>query len=218
MNRSGRTNTLSRLAGFLLACLAVAPQPSSATGPDFHFYVLALSWSPSFCALEGEAANAMQCGSRSDYGFVVHGLWPQFERGYPEFCETDWPGRLPRSLGEAYFDIMPGMGLIGHQWRKHGSCTGLSPADYLALTRRASSRITVPEDLAGGGGMIDAATVEARFAAANPGLSSDAIAVACTRGHLREVRICLTTDLEFRSCPEVDARGCTSQSLEMPPR
>ena len=52
----------------------------------FDYYVLALSWSPEFC--HSHPANA-QCSGH--FGFVVHGLWPQFVDGYPEHCSTQ-PG------------------------------------------------------------------------------------------------------------------------------
>jgi ribonuclease T2 len=45
---------------------------------QFDYYVLSLSWSPSFCEASGErgAPPQQQCGARA-YSFVVHGLWPQ---------------------------------------------------------------------------------------------------------------------------------------------
>ena len=88
----------------------------------FDFYVLALSWSPSYCAAEGPDANPQQCGVDKDYAFIVHGLWPQFEKGYPSRCATRIPDRVPNDLARSMVDIMPSFGLIGHQWRKHGTC------------------------------------------------------------------------------------------------
>lgn len=87
-------------------------------GKDFDFYVLALSWSPSYCLAEGANANQQQCAEDRDFGFVVHGLWPQFESGYPEFCPSRQPDRVPSQLGRNVIDIVPSMGLIGHQWRQ----------------------------------------------------------------------------------------------------
>src|SRR5205823_13549256 len=69
---------------------------------QFDFYVLALSWSPSFCEASGERGTPpqQQCGARP-YSFVVHGLWPQYERGFPEFCQQPAP-RLDRNkIGRA---------------------------------------------------------------------------------------------------------------------
>ena len=104
-----------------------APAASSLPiGEGFDFYVLSLSWSPSYCEAEGEEANRQQCGIARPYAFVVHGLWPQFERGFPESCRTDEPDVSNATLRTLY-DIMPSAGLIRHQWRKHGSCSRARP-------------------------------------------------------------------------------------------
>ena len=207
------------LATAALLSAPALPAASQELAGDFDFYVLALSWSPSYCETEG-GGNRLQCGAEADYGFIVHGLWPQFESGYPEFCETDYPERVARETGEPYFDIMPGMGLIGHQWRKHGSCTGLDPKTYLETMRAARGRIVVPEELSDAQSAMTIApdAVEAAFIEANPGLSSDGMAAVCSAGNFSEVRICLTKDLDFRACPEVDADGCRQPLVEMPPR
>ncbi|MFC5989818.1 ribonuclease T2 family protein [Limoniibacter endophyticus] len=193
-----------------------AAVPASAT--DFDFYVLSLSWSPSYCAAEGASANRDQCGTNRPYAFVVHGLWPQNERGYPSDCNVQNPD-VPRAISGTMLDIMPSRGLIRHQWRKHGSCSGLSQRDYFATTRRAYQRIRIPDHLRQ---LSDYKTVSPReveqaFVEANPGLRSDAVAVDCDRRYMREVRICLTKDLQFRSCREVDARACRTSNLVMPP-
>ena len=61
---------------------------------EFDFYVLSLSWSPSFCAAAEERGNSgrsqAQCGERP-FSFVVHGLWPQYDRGFPEYCKRPSP-------------------------------------------------------------------------------------------------------------------------------
>lgn len=187
-------------------------------GTGFDFYVLALSWSPAYCQIEGANANTQQCGKDRDFGFVVHGLWPQFESGYPEFCTTRQPDRVPADLGGDYLDIVPFMGLIGHQWRKHGSCSGLSQKEYFRVLRAAHARIQVPEAFAPENlpAKIDAMEAEEAFIAANPGMARDGIAVACRGGMLREVRICLTPTLGFRDCTEVDRNGCRIDNLEVP--
>lgn len=204
--------------------MLVACEPSDTAtatipqGEGFDFYVLSLSWSPSYCAAEGEEANRRQCGTARPPGFVVHGLWPQFERGWPEYCASPEPDRVPDRLVERHLDLIPSAGLIGHQWRKHGSCSGLGQADYLALTRAARERIAVPQAFEGSmrPGTADPDAVEAAFIEANPGLREDAIAVTCDARFLREVRICLTKALDFRGCREVDRRACTLTEAEMP--
>lgn len=198
------------LAGLLLAACGAQREDD---GPG-HFYVLAVSWSPSYCAAEGAAANRRQCGARPGFGYVVHGLWPQYEEGWPEFCAPGAEEWVPDTIVDDMLDIMPSPGLIGHQWRKHGSCSELSQEDYFALTRRAFERVAlpvpdaariVPQDLAGA------------IVSANAGLNSAAMAVTCDGEFLREIRICMGEDLAFRPCPEVTARGCTAHAVLMPP-
>lgn len=186
-------------------------------GNDFDFYVLALSWSPAFCAAEGADASPSQCTANEDYRLIVHGLWPQFENGWPEYCDSSEPDFVPSSIVNETFDIMPSAGLVGHQWRKHGSCTNLSHEDYFSTLRSAWNRIEIPRPFNDLRSSIDISPEDAAeaFMTANPGLVSDGIAIICNEGYLREIRLCLTTDLEFRSCPEVAARSCTLPRTEL---
>ena len=186
---------------------------------EFDFYVLSLSWSPTFCATKDGERSTQQCAADKDFRFIVHGLWPQYEKGYPDFCATREPDRVPRALGETMFDIMPSIGLIGHQWRKHGSCTGLSQRDYFANTRQAFERIRLPSDISRGESRLTLSPdeIEGKFIAANPGMSRRGISTSCEGRRLEEVRICLTKDLQFRDCAEVDADGCRASSITLPP-
>jgi ribonuclease T2 len=187
-------------------------------GSGFDFYVLSLSWSPSYCEAEGEGANRQQCGAARPYAFVVHGLWPQFERGYPENCPTSETAVSKATLRSLY-DLMPSAGLIRYEWRKHGSCSGLSQADYFSVLRAARDRIAIPDeyDRLDDYQTSDPDDVEAAFLKANEELAPEDVAVTCDRRYLREVRICLTKDLAFRACPEIDRRACRRPKVVMPP-
>ena len=127
---------------------AIAPPAAGAAqmplGSGFDFYVLSLSWSPSYCEAEGEDANPQQCKAARPYAFVVHGLWPQFERGFPEDCPTDEPKVTNETLRTLY-DLMPSAGLIRHEWTSHGACTGLSQGDYFTVLRAAREKIAIPQ-------------------------------------------------------------------------
>lgn len=112
---------------------------------DFDFYVLALSWSPSYCESKGDRADRMQCGGPKPFAFVTHGLWPQYERGFPSDCRVT--GRAPtRAQVDGLLDIMPSPGLVRYQWRKHGSCSGLNPPDYFRTVRAAYDKVSIPQD------------------------------------------------------------------------
>lgn len=210
-------------AAALAGAILILPNGARADDPPkrsgFDFYVLALSWSPTFCGSAKAAGNRDQCGDGKRYGLVVHGLWPQYERGYPEDCPSDQPRRVPDKLGRTLFDIMPSMGLIGHQWRKHGTCTGLSQAEYFALTRAAYQRVRIPDTLkaAERTQTVDIDAIETQFTSVNAGLSRRALALTCERGKLSEIRVCLTPQLAFRDCPEIDAQAWSLPSVAVPP-
>jgi ribonuclease T2 len=182
----------------LAASFGVSPaQDSSQNEPGkFDFYVLSLSWSPSYCAVAHEryAPNeGIQCGARP-FAFVVHGLWPQYERGFPENCQVPSP-RLYRGIVDSMLDVMPAPRLIYNEWDRHGTCSGLSPRAYFDLIRKAREA----------------------FSKANSGLTSQGMAIECDRRRLTEVRICLSKDLQFRDCPEIARRSCKRDQVVMPP-
>jgi len=185
----------------------------------FDYYVLALSWSPSFCEATNERGRESkeQCGARP-FSFVVHGLWPQYEKGFPEFCQVPAP-RLDRNIVSSMLDLMPAPRLIFHEWDRHGTCTGLNARAYFDTVRKARAQVKIPEAYIE---LTRALTVtpdevEEAFVEANPGLSRDAIAVTCDSRRLQEVRICLSKELGFRECDETNRRACRRDKLVMPP-
>lgn len=213
------------LMGVALAALLMSGGPASAqarqggAAGDFDFYVLALSWSPGFCASEDRASQRQQCAAGLRHTFVVHGLWPQYERGYPRACgarDDSIPRDPSRRAMSLAAGIFPEQGLARHQWRMHGTCSGNSPETYFRDTARARSMVTVPQALQGlvTARRISPEAVERAFIAANPGLRPDMIATACAQGRLKEVRLCLKRDLSgFTSCPEVDRNGCRARDI-----
>ena len=185
----------------------------------FDFYVLSLSWSPSFCEASGERGTPpqQQCGARP-YSFVVHGLWPQYEKGFPEFCRQPAP-RLNRSIVSSMLDLMPAPRLIFNEWDKHGTCSGLSPNAYFETVRKMRALVKIPDAYVEPSEplMVSPDEVEEAFVKANPGLARDAVTVTCDSRRLGEVRICIGKDFRFRSCPEIDARACRRDKVVMPP-
>jgi ribonuclease T2 len=188
---------------------------------EFDFYVLSLSWSPSFCEEATERGNSgraqAQCGGRP-FSFVVHGLWPQYERGFPEYCQRPSP-RLDRNIMTSMLDLMPAPGLIFNEWDKHGTCSGLAARAYFETIRKARAAVKIPEEFLqiSEPKTIAPDDLEAAFIKVNPGLSSSAISVTCGGKRLSEVRICLSRDLQFRSCEEIDRRACRRDEVVMPP-
>jgi ribonuclease T2 len=187
---------------------------------EFDFYVLALSWSPSFCeaAAERGRSGRSQVQCERPYSFVVHGLWPQYERGFPEYCQRPSP-RLDRNIMTSMLDVMPAPGLIFNEWDKHGTCSGLGARAYFESVRKARASVKIPEEFLqlSEQKTIAPADLEAAFIKVNPGLSSSAISVICTSRRLSEVRVCLSKDMQFRACEEIDRRACRRDEVVMPP-
>jgi ribonuclease T2 len=184
----------------------------------FDFYVLSLSWSPSFCdAIGDRAPQQTECNERP-YAFVVHGLWPQYDQGFPEFCRVPAP-RLDRNIVSSMLDLMPAPRLIFHGWDRHGTCSGLSARAYFETVRKARAVVKIPTDYIELKSQLTVAPgdIEQAFVKANPGLTAGAIAVSCDAQRLREVRVCLSKELKFRDCAEVDRRACRREQVIMPP-
>ena len=204
-----------------LAALILSVLPAHAfdeqSAPGFDFYVLSLSWSPSYCEAAGDSANRQQCASGRPYAFVVHGLWPQYERGFPKNCRT--AERVPQSLLVSLLDIMPAPGLIIHEWRTHGACTGLNSETYFDTLRKARETVTIPPEYRRltEYQSVEPDAVEQAFLGANPGLRRNGTSVSCDKRYLTEVRICMTKDLTFRACPELERRTCRAAKVVMPP-
>ena len=220
---------LVRIAAFVLL-IAATLNTASAQNSDrnrssgqpgrFDFYVLALSWSPSFCQDTEERGRdgGQQCSTARPYSFVVHGLWPQYERGFPQRCEVPAP-RLNRELMTSMLDLMPAPRLVYHEWDTHGTCSGLGANAYFDLIRKARESIKIPEPYTSPDKSMSLSPddVEEAFVKANPGLSRSAIVVTCNSTRLSEVRVCLSKDLKFRDCPEIDRRACRRDKVLMPP-
>ena len=218
-----RTRSTVLLCAALLAIFAAPATAQDArqnTPGQFDFYVLSLSWSPSYCEASAERSGRapdQQCGERP-YSFVVHGFWPQYEKGFPEYCQVPAP-RLDRNIVSSMLDLMPAPRLIFHEWDRHGTCSGLSARAYFESARKARAQVKIPNEYLE---LKTALTVtpdevEEAFVKVNPGLSRSAIAVGCDSRRLREVRICMTKELRFRDCDEMDRRACRRERLVMPP-
>ncbi len=229
----------------VLAAVLLAPLPAHAqygTGPGgrapyerrdqernvpgrFDYYSLVLSWSPTFCASLPRDRYEPQCHRRDGrrYAFVLHGLWPQHERGWPENCRTRQRPFVPQALIDSMLDIMPSSRLVIHEYRKHGTCSGLTPEGYYGLSRRLYNSVTIPQRfvLPNDDFTISPDAVVRSFAEANPELRPDMIAVACggPGNRLREVRICFSREGKPTRCGrnEDQSRLCRASSMYVPP-
>ncbi|WP_439156424.1 ribonuclease T2 family protein [Yoonia sp.] len=199
-------------------CLIASPAWANDETADFDYYVMSLSWSANWCVLEGDARNSPQCDSTADFDWILHGLWPQYETGYPAHCHTNQ--RAPsRAQTTEMADVMGTPGLAWYQWNKHGVCAGLPADEYFALARQAFASIVRPPVFRRIDRMITvpASVIEAAFLRDNPSLSADQITITCKDGHIQEARICLTRDLAFRTCGPDVIRDCTQRDALFAP-
>src|SRR5437899_7470189 len=220
-----RSVIISRLL-FSLALVVVSAGMASAqdrrqnAAGEFDFYVLALSWSPSFCEAAAERGNSgrSQAQCERPYSFVVHGLWPQYEKGFPEYCQVPAP-RLDRNIISSMLDVMPAPRLIFREWDRHGTCSGLPARAYFETVRKARAVVKIPAEYIDLKAplTVTPAEVEQAFVNANPGLSASSIAVGCDRERLREIRICMSKELAFRGCEGAERRTCRREKIVMPP-
>jgi ribonuclease T2 len=196
-----------------------AVRGTASTPGDFDFYVFSLSWSPGFCETPAGTRARDQCDAGANLGFVVHGLWPQYEHGFPSDCGP--AARFPSRLAlESAQGLYPTVGLARHEWQKHGTCSGKSPTDYFADVRRARDSVVIPAQFAAAKENqtwtpIDIARA---FIAANARLRPGMLGVACANDVLQEVKICFSKDLrDFHACPEVSRQGCRVREISVPP-
>ncbi len=202
-------------------------RPKVVTQPgQFDYYVMALSWSPSYCASLQRDGYDPQCHRRDGkrYSFVLHGLWPQFERGWPESCPTADRGFVPRPVANQMADIMPSDKLVFHEYRKHGTCSGLGVDGYFKLSRELFEKVKIPEQLRNVTDQrmfTSPQEVVQDFLKLNPEMKPDGIFVECGQPgpRLKEVRICFDKEGKFRSCGrnESQSRLCSAPRVYVPP-
>jgi ribonuclease T2 len=209
------------LAALLCTMSASARHRDRASGGepgDFAYYLLSLSWSPAFCQ---SSPNSAECDGRRRFGFIVHGLWPQDEKGWPENCDVHT--QVPEEVAKGISDLMPARGLIYHEWTAHGTCSGLDPAQYFGLVRRAYTQIVIPPEFTQPSQAIQQspAAVLGAFQRANSKLPPLSLLVTCSgqgTPRLREVHVCMDRDLTPRACSADAARGaCRAPTLIVPP-
>jgi ribonuclease T2 len=231
--------TFAAIAALMLAVLSAAvnaqertPWPSERFNPppqqnvagDFDYYALVLSWSPTYCSTASNDDD-QQC-NRNDgkrYSFVLHGLWPQYEKGYPEMCHTARRPYIRQPLIDSMLDIMPSGGLVVHEYRAHGTCSGLPPESYFNLARQLYGKIRIPERFENPFETQYASPSEVMtdFVRANPAVRPDTMAIACggAGNRLKEIYFCFAKDGRPRRCGdnENQRRMCSTDNMMVPP-
>jgi ribonuclease T2 len=218
-----RKNLVLALLLCLIACNSPAPTnttptperhssarlPRATGAQNFDYYLLNLSWSPEFCYSH---ASAPECGKHAT--FVLHGLWPQNSDGsYPQDC-SDAPG--PANPTE-YGDIYPDPGLLEHEWKTHGTCSGLPPDDFFRTARAAFQSFIVPPTLAQLQAQISLPPVQilTLVQQSNPSVPLTSLALSCGNNYLTAVEVCLDKQLHPTACGPM--RSCRARTVRIPP-
>jgi len=232
MQRARIVKAATALVSAALIALALAAEQAAAQRTErgeagqFDYYVLALSWSPTYCADAGDRRKDPQCDGRGGrpYGFVLHGLWPQYERGWPQDCKSGDSGWVPGPVADRMLDIMPSKRLVFYEYRKHGTCTGLGVDAYFELARQFYEKVKIPPrfvNVTDERMFVGVSELIADFAAANPDLKPDMMSVQCggAGNRLKEVRVCFTKEGQFRACGrnEDQRRLCSADRMYVPP-
>jgi ribonuclease T2 len=208
----------------VFAALLILPALARDNRPgQFDYFVLTLSWSPTFCAGPDGDRDPSQCTPGRRFAFVVHGLWPQNSDGtWPEFCDAPetW---VPQQVIDGMMRVMPSKRLIIHQWRKHGSCSGLTIENYFLATRLLFEKLKIPARFLSPQAPIETTPQQLvlDFVKTNRDLTADMISVQCgnarDRARLSELRICIDRHGNFGQCGAAARRQCRAQTLVMPP-
>lgn len=181
---------------------------------QFDYYLLSLSWAPTYCLTHSD--DSSECSSKG-YGFVLHGLWPQYDGGgYPEKCAGDY--ELTTTAAAKGRTIYPSERLMSHEWQEHGTCSGMSALDYFRTADRATAAVKIPPafEAPRNEQTLTATQIIDLFRRANPELPESAMTVACSRANLSEVRVCLTKDLSVRACGQGVRTSCPKVALQVP--
>ncbi len=170
------------------------------TPGDFDFYVMSLSWSPDYCAGSG-VDDPQQCGIGKKLGFVLHGLWPEYTRGYPADCSSV---KLPKDAQAQFPDLYPSTSLYTHEWDKHGTCSGLKPAEYLTLAKTLKDSVALPTAYRRPAQAFRTSVddLKSAFVNANSALSEGALAVQCSGSgrFLKELYVCFSRTGQPAAC------------------
>ncbi len=199
--------------------------PAKNEAGRFDYYSLVLSWSPTHCATNARGPSDQQCNPRSGrgYSFVLHGLWPQYERGFPGDCPTRERPFVPQQTINGMLDIMPSVPLIIHEYKKHGTCSGLSPEAYYELSRKLFNKVKVPPryERPNQAFFVTPAELIQDFTSVNPTIKPESLAVVCggPGGRMREIRVCFSREGEFRACGQNEnpRRLCNLPRMFVPP-
>ena len=164
-------------------------------------YTLAITWAPGYCRAHKDDRSArFQCGGGNRFGFTLHGLWPDgVGKDWPQYCAAT--PIVPRKVIRDTLCSTPSPQLIQHEWAKHGTCMGTTPAAYFRNSTRLFATLRYPDMDGLSRGPLTVGDFSAALSKANPGLPVTSIRVTATKqGWLDEVWLCLDKAFRYERC------------------
>ena len=213
----------------LAACFHGQPGASGGTSNsiaapiDGDYLTLVLSWSPTYCLSDAGKRDRQQCSSKRSYAFVVHGLWPQYEKGWPDYCAGEKAPWIEDDTLELAQTFMPSRKLVIHEWKKHGTCYSSQPEAYFDATETLFRSINIPRQHQNPKDWITTSPqdLKSAFLEANPQFPTQGISIHCgnarDRAQLKEIRLCYDRTGAPRNCGGNEKRQCRAKQLVMPP-
>jgi ribonuclease T2 len=188
-------------------------KPADPPQGQFDYYVLALSWAPNYCAGHPND-HSRECTIGQQANFVLHGLWPQANEGSsPIRCAPAPP--VSHAIVRHMLEYYPSRGLVQHEWRQHGVCSGVPASEYFDQVEQALNSVKIPDQYRNlqRSDHLKVRDVEQSFAEANHA-PPEAFHISCHAGEMVTVEACLTKDLHYQACtPSV--RECRSPQVLM---
>ena len=104
---------------------AATRQVAIAPPIEGDYLTLVLSWSPTYCLSDAGKSDRQQCQARRSYAFVVHGLWPQYEKGWPDYCAGEKAPWIDDEVIDQAQEHMPSRRLIIHEGSVYKPCASM---------------------------------------------------------------------------------------------
>ncbi len=186
---------------------------------DFDFYVLSMSFQPEFC-YQHRNDSFPGCENPRELwrsSLTLHGLWPEDNDGtWPSTCTKEkfnpktvadlgpdrfatlWPNVKASEHSKAHYAFW------GHEWSKHGTCTGLSQDEYFdtALKHFLPTPSIVREKY---GKELPASDLLKAYRVDQSYDGGDVVLVCSGGGrYLSEVRICVARDRQGNGSQRID--------------
>lgn len=174
---------LLALAGPTRALALDANEEASVDNPVVDFWVYSVTWQPTFCLMRPDTPGCDQAPQR----LLSHGIWPysksneNFSNRHPQFC-TSSPScnkdactmneeQIEQVLANAPLRGLvtkEPKGMFAHEWRKHGTCSGVTMTEYFQALVDLRQKVVVIKDPGAFDAMIGQATEFSRIREAFP--------------------------------------------------